>query len=264
MTAPREAPVLTLDLGNSNGSLARVARCADGGGVDASELARGTARDLAWLEAALERSGDAAVAAISAVGSSEAEARAAEILRSAAPVQVRPDAGLHLAIRSPETCGSDRQYAMRAALEDARVAGHTRALVLDAGTALTVDAGEWRDDRPVFRGGAIALGPGTSADALARAGARLPEPVLDPAAPALGRSTPEALTAGVVVGFRGAVRELAREVLREAFGGPRGVRAYLTGGALAFAETALDELGVGAPSVDPLLVHRGLFHAVVD
>ncbi|MEL6714980.1 MAG: type III pantothenate kinase [Planctomycetota bacterium] len=247
------AALLTLDLGNTNASLAHRA-----GDASVVLLASGASDDLGWLEAALREAPEAERAALSAVGGRAAEAEGAELLGRIAAVHVRPDAGLTMAIRNPETCGTDRQYAMRAALEDARAAGASRALVVDAGTALTVDAGEWRAEAPVFRGGAIALGPGSAADALARAGARLPDVELQPDAPALGRSTPEALTAGVVVGFRGAVRELCREIGREAFGGTRGVRAYLTGGARAFADPVFDDLGLGAPAVDPLLVHRGL------
>ena len=56
----------------------------------------------------------------------------------------------------------------------------------------------------VFLGGAIAPGPGTLAEGLTQAGARLPDFTLRADAPALGRSTEEALQAGVVVGFRGA------------------------------------------------------------
>jgi len=254
--------VLTLDLGNTNASLALADPAGAGDAPVQRLLAAGSGRDLAWIDEAAKHIGAVDVAAISAVGAEACEDEAAALLARFAPdVRVRPAAGLTMAIRNPETCGFDRQYAMRAALEAARAAGRTRAIAIDAGTALTVDAGALRGGAPTFLGGAIAVGPGTAADALTRSGARLPRFELTPVAPALGRSTPEALAAGVAVGFRGAVRELAREVAREAFGGAGDVHVSLTGGARAFAEAALDDLGAATVVTDPLLVHRGLWLA---
>ena len=113
---------------------------------------------------------------------------------------VVPDHGLALAIRHPETCGLDRLFATRAA------AGlfPPGAVVVDCGTALTVDV--VRDG--TFEGGAIAPGPALLVRALAEGGAQLHTVEARPGAPALGRETREALEAGVVVGLRGAAREL--------------------------------------------------------
>lgn len=262
--------VWTLDLGNTNASLASTSLR----GPSSSEglavttlLASGPSAPLDWLDEVLGALQDPerpfgegrTFAAVSAVGAPALEESAAGILqRFGARTLVRPDAGLVLDIESPETCGSDRQYAMRSALEQARAAGATCALVVDAGTALTVDAGEWRASVPTFLGGAIALGPGSAALALERAGARLPRVELRVDAPALGRSTTEAIAAGVIVGFRGAVRELVRGVLAEAFSARSKPQVFLTGGARSFAAPALEGLPGGAPVLDPLLVHRGL------
>lgn len=245
--------VLTLDLGNTSGSLAVV------GARSASILAAGPADALAeWWPADLERCESGA---LSAVGGHGAEARAAELLgRSCARVLVRPDAGLVLDIDSPETCGSDRQYAMRAAL--ARTGGPV--LVVDAGTALTVDAGTLRDGQPVFLGGSISLGPGSTAAAITARGARLPDFDFAVDSPALGRSTLEALAAGVAVGFRGAVRELARGIAGEAFGPGPAPAVHLCGGARAFARGVLLEEFGGALVEEPLLVHLGLALAARD
>ncbi|MEM9383215.1 MAG: type III pantothenate kinase, partial [Planctomycetota bacterium] len=112
---------------------------------------------------------------------------------------------------------------------------------------------------------AIALGPGSLADALTEAGARLPAIDLTPDVDALGRSTDAALRSGVVVGFRGAVRELCREVAIAAHGSPDDVvAAYLTGGARAFARAAVEEVFPGRVVEDPQLVHRGLALAAAE
>jgi type III pantothenate kinase len=160
-------------------------------------------------------------------------------------------------VRTPQTVGRDRLYAARGALEWTGRA----AVVIDAGTALTVDAVRPLDDGPfagAFLGGAIAPGPALLADALARGGALLPrvEPELD--VPALGRDTPSALRAGIAVGFAGAARELAARVAAEA--GLGGAPIVLTGGARAYVrDVLLDDFEV---LEDEHLVHRGLAAAV--
>jgi type III pantothenate kinase len=123
------------------------------------------------------------------------------------------DHGLTSDYRTPETLGADRLFAARGAAERVRES----CLVVDAGTAVTVDAlRRAADGRCTFLGGAIAPGPALLARALHSGTARLPrfEPLPD--APALGKDTLAALAAGVLHGFRGAVRELADAVGREA------------------------------------------------
>ncbi|MFT6831275.1 MAG: pantothenate kinase type III [Planctomycetota bacterium] len=296
---------LTLDIGNTNASLAFVS-FVDGGAarrqaagayrvgdlhVEALGAWSGDEGEAAWLEQALRSAAlrsaaeptNGLHAGISAVGSHEREGLLAEQLRSAGwNVQTRPDAGLVMEIRHPETCGTDRQYAIRAALDDQLhqrqgKAEPARVLVIDAGTALTVDAGiarPWDRKGPasmagraapselVFLGGAIAMGPGSLASAITARGARLAKFEVDPDAPALGRSTVEALRAGVSVGFRGAVRELCLHVSEEAFGGTSGVAAYLTGGARAFAREAVSGCFSGGFHESAHLVHVGLARAV--
>ena len=196
----------------------------------------------------------------------------------------QPDPGLDLRIDHPETCGVDRLLAARAAAELVRGRAAAGApvqglIVVDAGTAVTVDAVALDGERPAFLGGAIAPGPGTLARSLGEAGARLHEVSLEGGVEALGRSTERALRAGVVVGFHGAVRALCESIAREAFGerapsgdsaspsagAPRGERpilGVLTGGASALARGAVTE-ALGAPPLEePLLVHLGLAAAV--
>lgn len=269
--------VLTIDLGNSGASAALVRL--DGAEVVSSTrtaLFSGTRSDDAHgaLEALLAAPVEGAPAvercAISAVGAIDSQHALERLVDGRGlDVSVYPSPGLDLWIESPETCGADRQYAMRAALERAAASGADRVIVVDAGTALTVDAGRIEGFARVFLGGAIAPGPGTLARALSDAGARLPSFDVRPSThdrpvPALGRSTDDALRAGVVVGFRGTVAELARSVVADAFDDGDGVRVFLTGGARAFALDALEGVFGGTVVIEPSLVHHGLAIAAVS
>ena len=139
--------------------------------------------------------------------------------------------------------------------------------MIDIGTALTVDALLSADATPkhsgwkrgAFLGGAIAPGPTLLAHALGQGAARLFEVVPEPNPPALGRDTAAALRSGIGVGLRGAVRELAREVAREA--GLVDPPLALTGGARAFARSAFTDMRV-FESED--LVHWGLCAALLE
>jgi pantothenate kinase type III len=189
------------------------------------------------------------------------------------PARVNVPSGLALALRHPETCGFDRQYAARAAL--ARVAGP--ALVVSAGTALTVDAvvpwgdgrgraalaeiGATSGERPpvvgVFLGGAIAPGPRLLVEALARGGARLFEvDGLDAHVPALGRDSAAALRSGVVHGSGGAARALVERVGAEA--GLDAAPIWLSGGAAPLVREALTAAFGARVSEAPALVLEGL------
>ncbi|MEZ4388423.1 MAG: type III pantothenate kinase [Candidatus Krumholzibacteriia bacterium] len=144
-------------------------------------------------------------------------------------------------VEQPETVGADRWCNVAAAV----AAGLTDAIVVDAGTATTIDVladGE-------FRGGLIAPGMAFAARQLQEKGARLwPVPFtrceLRP-----GRHTAEALQIGAFhVGVNGVVGTVAG--LRAQF--PR-ARVLVTGG-LAFC---LDQPGW---RLDALLTFRGLVH----
>jgi type III pantothenate kinase len=252
------ALVLTADLGNSRCKLrlwalgAEPARALDGAtfaldGSDASAVS-------AWLEA----HAGIAHAALSSVGAPESEARLRAALQRSTQAEVRtPNHGLELEVREPHTVGADRLFAARGAL---RELGEP-ALVVDAGTALTVDALDVRAGRGVFLGGAIAPGPQLLAESLARSTARLPRIAPRPGARALGKSTHEAIEAGVAVGFRGAARELIARVGRES--GLAQAPVALTGGARAFLlEPPLLE-GLRVVEIEDL-VHVGLLAALAD
>jgi len=232
--AERRAPRwITLDLGNSRckvrawdpatgiGPRGEPARAADFDG--APRLAQ---RLADWLRGE-ERP---ALAFLSSVAAPAVEERVAGVLAAAAErVLVAPPPGLEVLCRVPAEVGRDRLYAARGALS---LLGRS-AVVVDAGTALTVDAVLHREKGPgAFLGGAIAPGPRLSAEALASGAARLPRVEPEPGVGALGRDTREAIRAGVGVGFRGAARELLDGVSHEA--DLEDAPVVLTGGARAF------------------------------
>ncbi len=244
------APLLTVDLGNTTCH----ARIFGGDRPRAAALParEGLGSALAeWLDAGpVPRS-----AAVCAVGDAALERELHALLTARiATVAVDPDPGLHLDVRSPATVGRDRLFAARGALS--LFAGPT--IVVDAGTALTVDA-VTPEGPPgtvgTFLGGAIAPGPALLAEALARGGARLPMVAPRPGAAALGKATEDALAAGVGVGFEGTVLRLVERIAAECgFDAPR---IALTGGALEFARGALIDSGRPV-QVEPELVGLGL------
>lgn len=166
-----------------------------------------------------------------------------------------PAAGLALDLESEHTVGRDRLFAARGAFEHAGAS----AVIVNAGTALTVDALEVREGRARFRGGAITAGPLLVARALSEHAARLPLVEPRPGAAALGRDTRSALNAGVGVGFRGAARELVEALAREA--GLEQATVYLTGGARAFLLEP-EPFVERRIEVVPDLVHLGLLAAL--
>jgi type III pantothenate kinase len=252
------APFLTVDLGNSRCKLRRWRlQAGRPPALAAADELASTGALAESLEAWLADAGELAGAALSSVAAPALEEGLLGVLerRLGARLCGRPDVGLEIACREPERVGRDRLFAARGAFELARAS----CLVLDAGTALTVDAlrvGE--DARPVFLGGAIAPGPRLLARALAAGTARLPEVDPGPRVHALGRDTREALEAGVAVGFAGAARELAARIAAEA--GLAGAPLFLTGGARAFLEQP-GLFGSAAPRIEPELVHLGLLYA---
>lgn len=184
--------------------------------------------------------------------------RAAVRVAFGVEVPVNPDSGLELRVESPGTVGPDRLYAARGALDLAAGRGWSpaRAVVVDAGTALTVDAAiEDGGGVGAFLGGAIAPGPALLARALAHGAARLPVVEPEPECPALGRDTRSAIAAGVCVGFEGAALRLVERIALEA--GLEDAPVVLTGGARAYLTRVLERPG-RVLLVEPSLVHLGL------
>lgn len=183
-------------------------------------------------------------------GESEAAVRAIWETISRGARWEEPTGRLAVECEDPEQVGRDRRLA---ALGAYALVG--ASLVVDAGTALTVDA---VGEGPTFLGGAIAPGPGVLAEALGRAGAQLFSVEPRPGVKALGRSSREALEAGISVGFAGAAGRLVEEVAREAQLG--GAPVVLTGGARSYLDRS-GLFGDRGVHVFADLVHLGLLTA---
>lgn len=243
--------VLTLDLGNSALKWVR---------WGAEPTCERVAWESEWKESlarALELSGSEVVTRV--LVSSVVEAARLEELVSLCEangrqVDANPEVPLRIDCREPWTIGRDRLYAATAAWSE----GRAPAIVVDAGTAMTVDAVGRDGERGVFLGGAIAPGPELLARALDAGTADLFEVRAAVDAPALGRSTPEALAAGVSVGFQGAARELVTRVASEA--GLADAPVWLTGGASPLLDVP-NLFGGRVVHLRPRLVHRGLLAA---
>ncbi len=249
---------LTVDLGNSAAklvawSLADRPRLQSALRIDSGDNAdpKAAQRIAEWLpEARFE------AAWICSVAEEPKLQRLLAALRARpSPVEPRqPEHGLSVDLPHPEKIGRDRLFAARGAFE----LGGVSALVLDAGTALTVDALEVRAGRARFLGGAIAPGPRLLSSALAQGAAALFEVQPRIGAPALGRDTRSALESGVTHGFRGAARELVHRLGAEC--GLERAPIWLCGGARALLEDP--ELFPGHKlRVEPDLVHCGLLAA---
>jgi len=154
-----------------------------------------------------------------------------------------------LLVERPSKTGPDRLAAAAGVV----AAGAREAIVVDAGTAITVDV----LSKKGFLGGAIFPGTGLLYRALHEGTAILPLAngdggAVDPP----GRDTRDAIVAGVEAGAAGAVRELValsrRSVSKDA-------RVWVTGGGGA---GLAKRLGKGT-RYDPDLVLRGLEHLFV-
>lgn len=157
------------------------------------------------------------------------------------------DLGIRVAVPHPARVGIDRLLSAAAAFDS----GGGPVIVADLGTAATVDlvSGEG-----TYLGGAIAPGVRLSLDTLHLKTSLLPRIDLSAPASVLGRTTPDAILAGVVFGTCGMVEGLVRRISGEA-GGP--CRTLLTGGDAAF----LSPLLAVPHDLDPHLVLRGLLLA---
>jgi len=116
--------------------------------------------------------------------------------------------GLTLEVEQPEKVGMDRILGALAA----RAHHRQNCIVADIGTAVTVDAVS-KDDS--FLGGAIAPGPGLSAEALTERSPLLSFESIEQPSKVVGQSTEEALRSGIVHGLVGQVEKIITEVQRE-------------------------------------------------
>jgi type III pantothenate kinase len=141
---------------------------------------------------------------------------------------------LRVELDKPDHVGIDRL--LDAVAANSRRRAGTPAIVIDAGSAVTVD---WLDEDGVFRGGAILPGLRLMAAVLHEHTALLPSIALPRAAPALpGTSTIAAMSAGIFWAVAGGVRALIEQYAAGMKGPPQ---LFLTGGDGPVLHTILPE-----------------------
>ena len=114
---------------------------------------------------------------------------------------------LKMQVDRPERVGLDRLFNILAARS--RLTAGTAALVIDAGTAITVN---WLDESHTFRGGAILPGLSMMARALHECTAQLPRVELPAGPPTFpGTSTLSAMQAGMFWAAAGGVQALRQQ-----------------------------------------------------
>ncbi len=154
--------------------------------------------------------------------------------------------GVAILTDNPKEVGADRIANAVAAHE---LFPGSNALVVDFGTAITVDAVSARGD---YLGGAIAPGLETAADALFQATAQLGRVELPQAAPAaLGKNTVASVQSGLIYGIAGLVDGLVGRIADE-LEGPS--RVVATGG----HATVVARHSRRIEKVDPILTLTGL------
>jgi type III pantothenate kinase len=245
--------MLAIDAGNTN---VTVARLTDGAIAARQTIARDriAARNLgSTLEALGPSDGAILASVVPALTPLLVEALAVATGAMPHPLSHLSPHGLRFAVPAPETAGADRIAAACGALT------HTRPplIVVDCGTAtvLTVVDADG-DGTPLYRGGAIAPGGGTSLAALRERAPHLPAPAVPPLAP-IGDTSAMAIAIGAFAGhgalIDGLIDRLAA-ALRAGMGATGGVPVLVTGG---WAPHCLSHLR-HPHTHDPDLVLRGL------
>ncbi len=156
------------------------------------------------------------------------------------------DLGIRLLVDNPWETGTDR---MISALAAHRLYGGP-AIVIQFGTATSFDCVSAEGD---FLGGAIAPGLGISAEALARAGARLFQVELAPPPAAIGKNTMHTMQSGIVFGHVGLVEGMVARLRAELPGGDH-AKVVAHGGLADLISRVTTCIDV----VDPHLILRGL------
>jgi type III pantothenate kinase len=125
--------------------------------------------------------------------------------------------GMPILYENPAEVGADRIVNAVAAYENYGRAGRHPMIVVDFGTATTLDAITAKGE---YMGGAICPGVQISADALFQRAARLPRIDVRRPAQIVGRTTVGAMESGLFYGYVGMVEGLARRMSDELGGGP--------------------------------------------
>ncbi len=237
--------LLALDIGNSYIKVGLF----DGDALLATRRIKTVLKGGPRLLGAGSSTGSAAVSAVAAasvVPRVDSEiVELCEQLFGVTPWFVRPEsAAATVTYNPPHSLGADRLANAVAAYETVR----GPAVVVDCGTAIKVEA---VGADGTYLGGAIAPGLRTSAAALYARAEKLRSVPLEPPPRAIGRSTPEALRSGLLLGFAGLIDGLVERFRQElgsqapviATGGDAPLLAPLTG-SLSRIEPDLTLVGI--------------------
>ena len=153
-----------------------------------------------------------------------------------------------LAYQTPHTLGADRLAAATAAWTRYGQDESRAVVALDAGTAVTYDV---VDRTGVFRSGVIGAGPHLLREALTHGTAQLPPVPLERPATPIGRTTQEAIQAGIMYAFIDSVRGMLDRIGARLDEKPVVVA---TGGWSPFLKEHLDTID----HIDPHLVLHGI------
>jgi type III pantothenate kinase len=246
--------LLAMDIGNSTVALGLF----DGGTfvsrrqpTDLSRSAENQVKALEsflqWAEAGSELEGIIICSVVPAV--CQTMKAALRRLFTLDPLEVSPEmtGGLTLDVEQPETVGPDR---IASAVAAATMLG-TPVVVVDFGTATTVNIIDSGGSLGVYRGGAIMPGINMMFRALSEHTASLPLVGPSGALEAIGRTTSDNIRAGVLLGTAGGVERLIREAASELEGD---IKVAVTGGMMEYVGSHLPQ----ADLAEPDLVLKGL------
>jgi type III pantothenate kinase len=213
-------PDVVVDVGNSR---IKWGRCAGGRVADTASLPA-DAPDAWEAQLALWGLAGPLSWAVTGVHPARRDVLAEWARRRRDAVEVVDDARLPLRVRveHPQRVGIDRL--LDAVAANSRRRPGVPAVVVDAGSAVTVD---WVDPDGAFAGGAILPGLRLMAVALHEHTALLPLVEVTAIPPLPGTSTPAALAAGVFWAVAGGVRALVERLAAQAGARPD---VFLTGG----------------------------------
>ena len=144
--------------------------------------------------------------------------------------------GLKIKYSNPREIGADR---IAGAIGAVRAAGKKNLIVVDMGTATTVDV---ITKNAEYLGGAILPGASMSVRALSEGTAQLPSVEVLRPKNAVGASTIEAIQSGVFYAQAGAVRELVAKMEESVFGGERAFVLGTGGFSRSFEDSGLFDL----------------------
>jgi type III pantothenate kinase len=204
--------LLTINIGNTRVGLGRFVPAPDGEGApDPTAAASFPLPHDGLFEPAFDFAG--VTAAIIASVNPDADAAIADWVERR--VGVRPlhfpqdtPGAVHVRCDEPQSVGADRLANAVGAWCEFR----TACVIVDAGTAITVDA---VDAQGAFLGGAILPGIELCTRALGEHTALLPQLDLADPATAIGTNTPDAIASGVLHGLAGALDRLIDDVSEE-------------------------------------------------